>query len=220
MSPILMRPVREQLEHDRVIRLLQAKYCRKFEVAVNLGGQQSVSVPIGQSPWYPDLILQAPSRGRKVMGVVEVETSESVNRVEAMSQWAAFSRVRGAFHLYVPQSMVDVARQLCGDLQIPVTEVWAFTNVGDQMRFALVQRSAAARSSEEKAARTAATSRGAAAGRRAPAARTPARRPAAARPARRGATTSAMRRTAAKAGSRGALARKKSSRPSRAQKRK
>ena len=179
-----MRPVREQLEHDRVIRLLQAKYRRKFEVAVNLGGLQSVSVPIGQSPWYPDLILQAPGRGRKVMGVVEVETSESVNRVEAMSQWAAFSRIRGAFHLYVPQSMVDVARQICGDLQIPVTEVWAFTNVGDQMRFALVQRSAAAR------------------------------------PARRGAATSAVRRKAAKAGTRGAPARKKSSRPSRAQKRK
>src|SRR5689334_3620690 len=26
LSPILVRPVREQLEHDRVIRLLQAKY--------------------------------------------------------------------------------------------------------------------------------------------------------------------------------------------------
>ena len=37
-----------------------------------------------------------------------------------MSQWAAFSRFRGAFHLYVPASMIDVARQLCVDLQIPV----------------------------------------------------------------------------------------------------
>ena len=211
-----MRPVREQLEHDRVIRLLQAKYRRKFEVAVNLGGQQSASVPIGQLPWYPDLILQAPGRGRKVMGVVEVETAESVNRVEAMSQWAAFSRVRGAFHLYVPQSMVDVARQLCGDLQIPVTEVWAFTNVGDQVRFALVQRSA--RPSDEKA-RTAAPARGEAAGRRAPASRTRTRRPASAPSVRRGASTSAARK-AAKSGTRSAPARKKSSRSSRAQKRK
>lgn len=212
-----MRPVREQLEHDRVIRLLQAKYRRKFEVAANLGGLQSVSVPIGQSPWYPDLILLAAGRGRKLMGVVEVETAESVNRVEAMSQWAAFSRVRGAFHLYVPQSMVDVARQLCGDLQIPVTEVWAFTHVGDQVRFALVQRSA--RAPEEKV-RAAARGPTPAAGRRVPAARPRARRPSEARSTRRTTPSSAGRRKAGKAGTRGGPARKKSPRPSRAQKRK
>ena len=34
MSPILTRPVREQLEHDRVIRLLQARYKRKNEVII------------------------------------------------------------------------------------------------------------------------------------------------------------------------------------------
>jgi hypothetical protein len=31
VSPILTRPVREQLDHDRVIRLLQARYKRKNE---------------------------------------------------------------------------------------------------------------------------------------------------------------------------------------------
>ena len=212
-----MRPVREQLEHDRVIRLLQAKYRRKFEVSINLSNQQAMSVPIGQLPWYPDLILQASGRGRKVVGVVEVETAESVNRVEAMSEWAAFSRFRGAFHLYVPQSMVDVARQLCGDLQIPVTEVWAFTAVGDQLRFTLVQRSA--RSSEDKPRAVAA---GSAAGRRAPAAgRARVKKPAAARPARRaGAAAVSARRTPAKAAPRSPKARKKASRSPRAQKRK
>jgi hypothetical protein len=140
VSPILVRPVREQLEHDRIIRLLQAKYKRKFEVAINPGNEQSAPVG-GPPPWYPDLVLQN-ERGRKLLGVVEVETAESVNHLEAMSQWAAFSRLRTPFHLYVPQSMIDVARRLCDDMQIPVAEIWAYTVIGDQPRFTLVQRSA------------------------------------------------------------------------------
>ena len=44
LSPILVRPVREQLEHDRVIRLLQAKYKRKFDVAINPGNEQTAPV--------------------------------------------------------------------------------------------------------------------------------------------------------------------------------
>ena len=48
LSPILVRPVREQLEHDRVIRLLQAKYKRKFDVAINPGHEQTA--PVGAGP--------------------------------------------------------------------------------------------------------------------------------------------------------------------------
>ena len=144
MSPILVRPVREQLEHDRVIRLLQAKYKRKFEVAINPGHEQTMPVGTGPSPWFPDLVLQSQQRGRKLQGVVEVETAESVNHLEAMSQWAAFSKLRTPFHLYVPSGSVDTARRLCNDLQIQVAEFWAYNWLGDQMRFTLVQRSAAA----------------------------------------------------------------------------
>jgi hypothetical protein len=151
LSPILVRPVREQLEHDRVIRLLQAKYKRKFEVAINPGNQQAMPVGPGPSPWYPDLVLQSMERGRKLLGVVEVETAESVNHLEAMSQWAALSKLRAPFHLYVPAGSIDTARRLCTDLQIPVAEVWAYNWLGDQMRFTLVHRSAAA----EAKARTA-----------------------------------------------------------------
>ncbi|HEU5256504.1 MAG TPA: hypothetical protein VFU28_10965 [Vicinamibacterales bacterium] len=140
MSPILVRPVREQLEHDRIIRLLQAKYKRKFDVAINPGNEQTAPVG-GPPPWFPDLVLQS-DRGRKIVGVVEVETAESVNHLEAMSQWAAFSRLRTPFHLYVPVSMIDVARRLVQDMQIPVSEIWAYHVIGDQLRFTLVQKSA------------------------------------------------------------------------------
>ena len=152
MSPILVRPVREQLEHDRVIRLLQAKYKRKFDVAVNPGHAQVAPVGVGPNPWYPDLVLQAIEKNRKLQGVVEVETAESVNQLEAMSQWATFAKLRVPFHLYVPAASVDSARRLCADLQIPADELWAYHAVGDQLRFALVQRSEAG----EAAARAAA----------------------------------------------------------------
>jgi hypothetical protein len=159
VSPILVRPVREQLEHDRIIRLLQAKYKRKFEVAINPGNEQTAPVG-GPPPWYPDLVLQD-ARGKKLLGVVEVETAESVNHLEAMSQWAAFSRLKTPFHLYIPVSMIDVARRLAQDMQIPVAEIWAYSSLGDQLRFNLVQKSASTPEGKPRAA--AATPRAAAA---------------------------------------------------------
>jgi hypothetical protein len=142
LSPILVRPVREQLEHDRVIRLLQAKYKRKSEVAINPGNQQAMPVAVGPSGWYPDLVLYASEKNRKVIGVVEVETVESVNNLEAMSQWATFSRLRVPFHLYIPTQMVDVARRLCQDLQLTPPEIYSYQAIGDQFRWVLVQKGA------------------------------------------------------------------------------
>jgi hypothetical protein len=176
LSPILVRPVREQLEHDRVIRLLQAKYKRKFEVAINPGNEQTMPVTVGSLPWYPDLVLLSMERGRKLLGVVEVETAESVNNLEAMSQWAAFARLRAPFHLYVPASNIDTARQLCTNLQIPVEEIWAYTALGDQLRFTLVHRAPRVERSRPDTPRPAA---------RRPAASRAAARAVAARPARR-----------------------------------
>jgi hypothetical protein len=141
LSPILVRPVREQLEHDRVIRLLQAKYKRKFDVGINPGAEQGAPLGVGTAAVYPDLILQSSDRGRKLAGVVEVETGESVNNLEAMSQWASFARLRAPFHLYVPAGSIETARRLCADFQIPVAELWTYHPMGDQMRFTLIQRS-------------------------------------------------------------------------------
>lgn len=138
--------------------MLQAKYKRKFDVAMNPGHSQLAPVGNGPNPWYPDLVLQATEKTRKLQGVVEVETAESVNHLEAMSQWATFSKFRVLFHLYVPATSVDTARRLCTDLHIQTDEIWAYHTVGDQLRFALVQRSAAA----EAAAKAAAASAGAA----------------------------------------------------------
>lgn len=140
MSPILVRPVREQLEHDRVIRLLQTKFRRKYEAGMNPGIEQNAAVGTGPSALYPDLVLLSHDRGHRLQVVVEVETGESVNHLEALSQWAPFSKTRAAFQLYVPGGMVDVARRLCDDNHIHVGEIWSYHTVGDQVRFTLVHR--------------------------------------------------------------------------------
>ena len=188
-----MRPVREQLEHDRVIRLLQAKYKRKFDVAINPGNEQTAPVGPPASPWYPDLVLQSGERTKKLLGVVEVETAESLNNLEAMSQWVTFAKLRVPFHLYVPASGVDSARRLCSDLQIQAAEMWAYHSIGEQIRFTLVSRTGP----PERPVREPAPPKPAAAPKVA-AAPAPAPRPKTvrtsnARPARRGSATTASK---------------------------
>jgi hypothetical protein len=140
VSPILVRPVREQLEHDRIIRLLHGKFRRKYEAGMNPGAEQNAAVGNGPSALYPDLVLLSPDRGHRLQAVVEIETGESVNHLEALAQWAHYARLRAAFHLYVPAGMVDVARRLSEDNHIHVAEIWSYHVVGDEPRFTLVHR--------------------------------------------------------------------------------
>ncbi len=132
MSPILVRPVREQLEHDRLIRLLQTKARRRHEVSINPGAEQNVPVRVGSGSMYPDVLLFSQDRRRRLDAIIEVETGESVNHLEALAQWVPFGKLRVGFFLYVPATMVDVARRLCEDNQIHVNEIWSYHAVGDQ----------------------------------------------------------------------------------------
>jgi hypothetical protein len=219
VSPILVRPVREQLEHDRVIRLLQARLKRRHEVVINIGEDQSSPVRIGQVQIYPDLVLTSSDRGHRLMGTVEVETAESVNHLEAMAQWAHLGRARAPFHLYVPAGSVDIARRLAAENQVNVAEIWSYHTIGDQTRFTMVHRSptaaeprreaspdadapaggktAAARPSRAKAAPARAAAKGTPARRSAAGGRTPSAR-AAAKPVTRKAAPRAAVRTATK----------------------
>jgi hypothetical protein len=107
---------------------------------MNPGNEQNTPVGTGPAALFPDIVLCSPDRGRRLQAVVEVETGESVNHLEALAQWAHYARIRAAFHLYVPASMVDVARRLCEDNLIHVGEVWSYHVVGDEPRFTLVLR--------------------------------------------------------------------------------
>jgi hypothetical protein len=140
LSPILVRPVREQLEHDRIIRLLHGKFRRKYEAGMNPGVEQNTPVGVGPTALYPDLVLLSQDRGHKLQVIVEIETGESVNHLEALAQWAHYGRLRAAFHLYIPSTMVDVARRLTQDNQIHIAELWSYHVVGEEPRFTLVYR--------------------------------------------------------------------------------
>jgi hypothetical protein len=205
-----VRPVREQLEHDRVIRLLGVKLKRKHDVVTNIGEDQTVPVRIGQVQIFPDLVLTSVDRGKKLMGTVEVETAESVNHLEAMAQWAHLGRARAPFHLYVPAGCVDIARRLAAENGVNVAEIWSYHTIGDQTRFTLVHRTPVPQPRKIVEPRQAVARPGTAP--RAPAAR---KRPEPASPARKAAAP----RTAVKtAGVKRAAAAK--SVPARAQKRK
>ena len=138
--PILVRPVREQLEHDRVIRHLQAKLKRKYDVLVNIGEEKNAPVKSGTLMVYPDLVLNSSEKARKLTGVIEVETGESVNHLEALAQWTHLGRARVPFHLYVPAGAVDIAKRLCADNAVSVSEIWSYHAIGDQIRFTMAHR--------------------------------------------------------------------------------
>jgi hypothetical protein len=145
-----------------VIRLLQARYKRRFTVGINPGAEQSSPAGAVPDAQFPDLVLSSPGSGKKLAGVVEVETNESVNQLEAMAQWARLGKLPVEFVLYVPSGVAGVARRLCSDHGIGVTEIWTYHDVGDQVRFAQVHRAplaeklAAARAVAAEARRAAA----------------------------------------------------------------
>jgi hypothetical protein len=144
VSPILTRPVREQFEHDRVIRLLEERYRRTHEVAINPGGEQNQAVMSGELAVYPDLVLFGAEKNTRLEGTVEVETGESVNYLEALAEWGPFSRLHVPFYLYVAPQALDSARRLCTEHHIGVAEIWIYHLSFDQVRFTMVHRDEAA----------------------------------------------------------------------------
>ena len=140
MSPILTRPVREQLEHDRVIRQLQAKYKRKTDVIINPANEQNQSVTVGELVVFPDVLVFAEGTKRLLI-TVEVETGESVNPIEARAEWGVYSKLKVPMHLYVPPPCVEAVKRICDEYQIVVAELWTYTTSFDQVRFTLVNKS-------------------------------------------------------------------------------
>jgi pyruvate/2-oxoglutarate dehydrogenase complex dihydrolipoamide acyltransferase (E2) component len=85
-------------------------------------------VKLGAATFFPDIML---TDGKKLTGLVEVETGESVNNLEAMSQWVHFAKARVPFHLYVPVQSFEVARRLCQAYGAKVSELWTYRPTHD-----------------------------------------------------------------------------------------
>lgn len=128
MSPIYIRPAREQAEHDRLILFLEGKYGKKLDVLINKGDARDYALKIGPGTFFPDLILQ---EAGKLAGVIEIETGESTNNLEALAQWVHFGKAKAPFHLYVPVLAYDAARRFCELNQVTVTEIWTYRPLMD-----------------------------------------------------------------------------------------
>jgi hypothetical protein len=130
VSPIYVRPAREQAEHDRLTRFLQTKLAKKFEVVANVGDEQTAPVKLGANTYFPDLVLLT-GADRKIAGLIEIETGESTNNLEALAQWQHFGRAKVPFHLYVPVLMVDAARRYCTANKVSISEIWTYRPLYD-----------------------------------------------------------------------------------------
>jgi hypothetical protein len=128
VSPIYIRPAREQAEHDRLILFLEAKYGKKLDVLINKGDARDYALKVGLGTFFPDLILQ---EAGKLTGVIEIETGESTNNLEALAQWVHFGKAKAPFHLYVPVLAYDAARRFCEQNQVTVSEIWTYRPLMD-----------------------------------------------------------------------------------------
>jgi len=106
---------------------------------VNLGEEVN-PLTLGARRLYPDLMLITNDRANVLQTIVEVETNESINHLEAMAEWLPYGRVRAIFHLYVPSGCSEKTQQLCKEKKIQVDEIWSYHAVGDNMRFTLAYR--------------------------------------------------------------------------------
>jgi len=128
VSPIYIRPAREQAEHDRLIGFLEAAHDKKYEVLTNKGEARDFALKVGTGTYFPDLILQ---ESKKPVAVIEIETGESTNKLEALAQWVHFGKSKVPFSLYVPVLMYDAARRFCEQHQVAVTEIWTYRPLFD-----------------------------------------------------------------------------------------
>lgn len=205
MSPIYVRPEREQAEHDRLIRFLQQSKYKDYDVVANPGDEQNGSVRIAATTHYPDLVLNS---DRKPVGIVEIETAASVNNLEAMFKWVPFSRARVPFYLYVPVQGYDVALRLAEAHQVKPAEIWTYRPAAESFDLvrmyvdeSILTRAAAperATKSAKKAAKPAKAAKASKAARPAKAAKAPAAKSATTRSAGRAAARTAAGKTAKK----------------------
>lgn len=111
------RTYQRQYIHDRVIQVAAENLRRtnNYRVYTNPGTEHNTSI----GNLYPDLILTPPN-SNNVQFIIEVETVDSVNANEALSQWKAYSNLGGTYYLLVPQESRILAENICRQYGIQV----------------------------------------------------------------------------------------------------
>ena len=101
--------------HDRVVREIKKTLNqRDFDIYLNPGSEKTAGI----NGNYPDVIM-TPKNNKTVKFILEIETSDSVNREEAESQWKKYANeIRATFYIVVPEGALAKAKQLCQQIGI------------------------------------------------------------------------------------------------------
>ncbi len=98
-----------QSVHDRVIEAAASRLDSvNYDIYKNPGQQKNAHV--GNN--YPDIILTKKGE-RSLQFIIEVETEDSVNLIEATNQWKRYStRIKASFYILVPVKSKNLAISL------------------------------------------------------------------------------------------------------------
>jgi len=103
------RPTESQTLHDKIIQQAYDNLDKVgHDVYVNAGQQNNTNVG-GE---YPDIIITTKD-DKAVKFIIEVETSDSINQSEAVTQWTKYSKLGGVFYLLLPKESRNLAEQIC-----------------------------------------------------------------------------------------------------------
>jgi len=101
--------------HDNVIQAATSRLDSKnYDIYTNPGSSKRNG--IGGN--YPDIILTKKGE-RTVKFIIEVETADSVNIIEATNQWKKYAtEIKASFYILVPLASKNLAIKLCKQIGI------------------------------------------------------------------------------------------------------
>lgn len=99
----------ENIHDSVVLQIVPRLNTEKYDVYTNPGQEKNAG--IGDN--YPDVVLTEKG-DTTVRFIMEVETEDSVNTIEALNQWKKYVKeINATFYLVVPISMLTRAKNLC-----------------------------------------------------------------------------------------------------------
>ncbi len=107
-------PINQNL-HDKVINFAARKLDDKnYDIYTN----PNIEKNAGIGSFYPDIILTEKGKST-VKFIIEVETIDSLNIIEATNQWKKYStEIKCSFYLLVPYNFKNLAISLCKQIGI------------------------------------------------------------------------------------------------------
>ena len=123
-----------QASHDKAVKDIATspRYLTKWgKVVTNPGNTKNQSVN-GQ---YPDIVVLWLYVIDNVKEIGEVETNDSVNETEALSQWLEYGKLGVPFDLFVPSETYTNAHELVKKYEIKLREIVPYSYEGGRIKF-------------------------------------------------------------------------------------